>query len=129
MFIFNRRNFTAAFILLLIEIGIALFIRDKIIRPYIGDVLVVILIYYFTKSFLDAPIRKTALGVLLFAYLIETLQYFNIVKVLGLAEYKIANVVIGTHFSWVDMLAYTVGIIIVLLIETKPRTHYFTKLN
>ncbi|MCJ0743773.1 ribosomal maturation YjgA family protein [Pedobacter montanisoli] len=121
---FNRRNFAVAILLLLIEIGIALFIRDQIIRPYIGDVLVVILIYYFIKSFLDTPVRETAIGVLLFAYTIETLQYFNIVKVLGLSEFKILSVMIGNYFSWVDILSYTAGFVMVLFIEKTRKTRY-----
>ncbi|MFT5385169.1 MAG: hypothetical protein ACI81W_002574, partial [Saprospiraceae bacterium] len=36
--------------LFLIEVGIAVFIQDRIIRPYIGDLLVVILIYCFIRS-------------------------------------------------------------------------------
>ncbi|WP_410221125.1 DUF2809 domain-containing protein [Pedobacter sp.] len=124
MFTFNRKNFAAAIILLFIEIGIALFVRDTIIRPYAGDVLVVILIYYWIKSFLDIPVKETAIGVLLFAYSIEILQYFNIVKVLGLSEFKILRVMIGNYFSWIDMLSYTAGIITVLFIEKNRKISY-----
>jgi hypothetical protein len=50
---------------------------------------------------------------------IETLQYFHIVDVLGLQDSKIARIVIGTGFSWMDMLMYTAGILLVWLVETK----------
>src|SRR5690606_24752028 len=98
------------------------FYNDNIIRPYIGDVLVVILLYYLVKSFFDLAHVKTAIAVLLFAYCIETLQYFNIVGLLGLSHSKIANIIIGTHFSWIDILAYTLGIIIILVVENFKRT-------
>lgn len=117
MFKLNRTNLLITVLLFLVEVFIALFINDNIIRPYIGDVLVVILLYYLVKSFFYLPEVKTAIAVLLFAYSIETLQYFNIVRLLGLSHSKIANIIIGTHFSWIDIFAYTLGVIIVLAAE------------
>jgi hypothetical protein len=96
---------------------IAAFIHDKIVRPYIGDVLVVILIYCFIKSFLNLKVLTAAFLVLLFSFSIETLQYFNLVEKLGLEHNKIAKIVIGSSFEWVDFIAYTLGILIVLTVE------------
>ncbi len=117
MLTFNYRYFIWAVFLFLIEVGIALFFDDQIIRPYIGDVLVVILIYCFLKAFIINPVWTLAIITLLFAYFIELLQYFKIVKVLGLQKYTLARVVIGTSFSWIDMLCYTIGVAIVLVVE------------
>lgn len=100
-----------------IEILIAKFAHDQIIRPYIGDLLVVMLIYCFVKSFLNTAVLPAALSVLVFAYAIETLQYFNIVERLGLGNSKIARIVIGTSFEWIDLVAYTLGIGLVLFLE------------
>jgi hypothetical protein len=107
-----------ALLLFGIEVLIALYLRDRIIRPYIGDLLVVILIYCFVKALVNAPVFPTALGVLLFAYAVETLQYFHVVELLGLGHSKLARVIIGSSFEWMDMLAYTLGIGLVLSIET-----------
>lgn len=76
-----------------------------------------ILIYCFVKSFINTPVKATALAVLLFSYLIETLQYFHLVDLLGLEKSKTARIVIGTSFAWTDLLAYTLGILLVLIIE------------
>ncbi len=114
---FSRLYFFSAVILFGIEVLIALFVHDRIIRPYIGDLLVVVLIYCFIKSFLDIPVFKAALFVLLFSYVIEILQYFNLVEKLGLQHSKIASTVIGTSFAWLDLLAYTAGIALVVFIE------------
>jgi uncharacterized membrane protein YfcA len=57
---FNKTYFALAMLIFGIEILIAKFAHDQIIRPYIGDLLVVILIYCFVKSFLDTPVFKTA---------------------------------------------------------------------
>lgn len=99
------------------EVFIAVYIHDEIIRPFIGDLLVVILIYCSIKAFLNTKLYHTAIFVLLFSYGIETLQYFNIVKVIGLADSKLANIIIGNYFAWMDILMYTLGIMIVIVIE------------
>jgi len=114
---FKKNYFLLTILLFIIEVCIALFIHDQFIRPYFGDVLVVILIYCFVKSFFNISVTKTAIGVLLFAFLIETLQYFLIVEKLNLQDSKLARTVIGTSFAWEDILAYIAGIIIVIVIE------------
>lgn len=99
------------------EVCIALFVDDKIIRPYGGDFLVVIMIYYFLKSFVATKNIYLLSAVLLFAYAVEFAQLFNLVSVLGLADNRIASTVIGTSFSWGDLVAYTLGIGFCRLIE------------
>ena len=114
---FNKTYFRLASFIFTIEVLIALYVHDNIIRPYVGDVLVVILIYCFIKAFLDVKIISAAVFTLLFAFGVETLQYLNIVEKLKLQDSKIARTVIGTSFSWMDILTYIVGIAIVLIIE------------
>ena len=115
--IFNYRYCLFAVVLFVVEVLIALFVHDNFIRPYVGDYLVAILIYCAVRTFLKSPVLKIATGVLLFCYLIEVLQYFRIVDRLGLAGNIIAKTVIGYGFAWWDMLAYTLGIMTVLIIE------------
>ena len=114
---FRFRYFILAIIIFFTEVFIALFIHDGIIRPYIGDFLVVILIYCFIRSFFNFPVLSIAVFVLLFSYAVETLQYFNIIERLGPQNYKLARIIIGTSFAWADILAYTLGTGFVLLIE------------
>ena len=117
MLTFNKNYFVLTLLFFLIEVLIALYINDTFIRPYIGDVLVVILIYCFIKSFFKCSINAVALFVLIFSFTVEFLQYVNIVDKLGLGNYKVARIVIGTSFSWADLICYTVGIGIVILVE------------
>ncbi|MBE9598797.1 DUF2809 domain-containing protein [Pedobacter sp. MC2016-24] len=116
-FRFNLAHLIVAVLLFLVEVIIAVYVHDEFIRPYIGDVLVVILLYYLLTSFLHAPVFEMTVAVLLFSYLVETLQYFNFVGLIGLSDSRLANIVIGNSFAWGDILAYTVGIIIVLAVE------------
>jgi hypothetical protein len=114
---FNIHYFLLTVLLFITEVCIALFVRDNFIRPYLGDVLVVILIYSFVKSFWTISVIKAAMAVLLFAFGVETLQYFAIIEKLGLQNNSLARTVIGTSFAWEDILAYIVGIVIVIVGE------------
>ena len=119
MFKFQWKYFVPAILLFLTEVLIAYYMHDKIIRPYVGDLLVVILIYCFIKSFVNISVTKAAIFVLLFAYVIELLQYLNMIKFLGLQKSRMANIVLGNYFEWIDLVAYTAGIAIVILIEKR----------
>ncbi|MEP5761838.1 MAG: DUF2809 domain-containing protein [Litoreibacter sp.] len=103
--------------LFLIELTIALYFDDVFIRSYVGDMLVVILIYTFLRTFLRIPILPTAIGVLIFSFFVEILQYFQIVDVLGLQSVTFARVVIGTSFDYKDLVAYSCGFLLLLFWE------------
>lgn len=114
---FSPFYFVLALVLFVTEVAIALYIHDKLVRPYMGDVLVVLLIYCFVRSFFAFSVTTTVAAVLLFSFVIETLQYLNLVKVLGLENSRLATTVLGSSFSWEDLVAYTVGATIILLAE------------
>ncbi|MCU7371028.1 DUF2809 domain-containing protein [Paucibacter sp. O1-1] len=84
-------------------------------RPWGGDFLVVILLYCLLKGITNTSVLMQQRELFCFSYLVETLQFFQIVKILG--SNNVANVVLGTSFSWSDMVAYTLGIVFVLIIE------------
>ena len=117
MLAFNKSYFLAAVILFVVEVLIALYVHDQIVRPYIGDFLVVILLYCFVRAFINSDMIKVAVGVLIFAYLIEFLQYLDLIAFLGLQKSRLANVVLGNYFEWIDMVAYTFGIVSVIIFE------------
>lgn len=116
-FIFSLKYFLLTVFLFLVELVIALFVKDTVIRPFVGDVLVVVLIYCFLRIFLQVSYWKIALGVLLFACVIEILQYFDYVKVLGLEHNRILSVAMGRTFEWTDFLAYSTGFLLIILLE------------
>jgi hypothetical protein len=86
--------------------------------------MVVILIYLYLITFFKVSPVKLGIGVFLFACLIETLQYFNIVDRLGLTKNVIARTVIGYGFEWYDILAYFLGVITVLVFENQRLLRY-----
>ena len=61
-------------ILLVVEVLIALYVHDDFIRPYIGDVLVVIVIYTFIRVFIPDGFRILPICIFVFAIIVEVLQ-------------------------------------------------------
>lgn len=102
----------ATVLIFLIELLIALFVRDRFIRPYVGDMLVVVLIYTFLRILFPEKPRLLPLYVFLFAALIESLQAMNIVGVLGLQNNRFFSILIGTTFDWKDIVCYGVGCVL-----------------
>src|SRR5688572_29080729 len=117
MLTFNKNYFAFVILFFAIEVLIALFVNDNFVRPYLGDVLVVILIYCFIRSFIRLPVSTVATIVLVFSFSLEFLQYVHIVEKLGLEKSSIARTVMGTSFAWNDLLAYVVGVAIVMVVE------------
>jgi len=114
---FNRRYFVSAVVLFLVEVLIAVYMHDNIIRSYGGDVLVVILLYCVAKNCLKVSVWKAAISVLILSFVIEVSQYFHFVRLLGLQHSALANTVLGNYFHWIDLVSYTLGIAIVLWAE------------
>ena len=50
--------------------------------------------------------------VFLFATFVEIAQYFNVVKLLGLQNNAFISTIVGTTFSFVDLICYSVGCLI-----------------
>ncbi|NDW09966.1 DUF2809 domain-containing protein [Dysgonomonas sp. 520] len=116
---FDFKSFLIFLLIFVVEVLIALFVNDNFIRPYGGDILVVVLMYYFCKSFIQTKPLYLIVPLLLFAYSVEFGQYMNLVEVLGMQDNKVMRVVIGSSFSWYDIICYTIGAIICYVIDRK----------
>ena len=69
-----------------IEVFIALYVRDSFVRPYMGDALVVVLVYSFVRIFIPTGVPRLPFYVFLFACFVEVLQYFQLVETLGITN-------------------------------------------
>lgn len=106
----KRILFWIMFLLLVgVEVLIALFVHDKFVRPYIGDVIVVAVLYCFVRGFIPTGVKLLPLYLFMFSTAIEIAQYFNYVTLLGLNHSKFFRVLLGTSFSFTDILCYTAG--------------------
>ncbi len=108
-------------LIFLVEVLIATVLKNIFfIRAYLGDVIVVILLYTFVKSFFTVNDTKLILGIFAFSCVVEFAQYFNIAEKLGFQPGSLMYIVIGNSFSWVDIACYAVGcLLLYLLVKLK----------
>ena len=104
-------------ILLVVEVFIALFVHDSFIRPYVGDVLVVIVIYSFIRILIPQRCKLLPLWIFLFAAGWEVLQLFRIVELLGLGGNRFFRILIGSVFDRKDIVCYAVGCLLLAAYE------------
>jgi uncharacterized membrane protein len=102
----------ASLILLAVEILIGLYAHG-FIRNYVGDVLVVILLYTLFRTISpDRPKKWYVLPtcILVFAFIVEFLQLWGFCDRFGITN-RLLRIIIGTGFSVEDLISYAIGII------------------
>lgn len=103
-------------LLLLTETLIALFVNDNFVRPYLGDVLVTLLICSFLRVFCPKGIPALPVYVFLFAAAVEVGQYFDLVALLGIQS-RFLSVLLGRTFSVWDLLCYAIGCVLSFVLD------------
>ena len=115
-FKFNIKYFLATIFIFLVEVVIATVLNHQFfIRAYLGDVIVVMLLYTFAKSFFIIDNTKLILGIFAFSCLIEFAQFFNIAEKLGFKPGSLMYILIGNSFSWIDILCYGAGCLLLYI--------------
>lgn len=99
----------ATVVLIAIEVLIALFVHDKFVRPYLGDVLVVIVLYTFVRIFIPRKVFLLPLYIFIFSAVVEVLQLFHIVEILGVENNRFLRILIGSVFDLKDIICYLIG--------------------
>ncbi len=102
---------------------VKLFSDNQFIRGSLGDIVVILLIYFFIKIFKDLNALKLTVFTLAAAYIIEFLQYLKITSFIGLEHNTIVQLILGSVFDPKDLIAYTIGAILVYIIDTKLVRH------
>jgi hypothetical protein len=115
-FRFSKKYAVLSAGLFTVEVFIALFIHDRLVRPFVGDLLVVILIFTFCRTVIEIAYFRLALCVLIFSFAVEIGQYFNLVSLLGLQHCKLARIILGVTFDFHDLLAYSAGFLLICVI-------------
>jgi Protein of unknown function (DUF2809) len=113
---FHKKYAILSIALFVVEVFIALFIHDGLVRPFVGDMLVVILIFTICRCFINANYFWLALCVLIFSFAVEIGQYFDLISILGLQHCGVARTIIGTTFDYHDLLAYSAGVLLIFII-------------
>lgn len=119
----QRRNWYAilSILLLLTEVYIALYVRDTFVRPYLGDVLVVILIGCLVRIVFPNGVRLLPVYVFGFAAVVEGLQYIDIVRLLGWENNTFLSILIGRSFAVEDLVCYAAGCLVLFGVDVALR--------
>ena len=114
----NKRLFAlCGFVLLLVvEIIIGKYAHG-FIRAYIGDVLVIPLIYCFVRIFYVRPAVWLPAAVGGLGILAEMLQYFNLCGLLGIPKGSLLGILLGSSADFADILCYAVGVLLIYTAE------------
>lgn len=113
----KRILYLAAFLLMLAaETLIAVYVHDAFVRPYLGDVLAVMVIYCFVRIFVPEKVKLLPLYIFLLAAAVEFTQLFHLARLLGLKS-RIARIIIGSTFDITDILCYLAGCALLVVWE------------
>ena len=106
---------------------VKLFKNNPFIRGFIGDTIVILLLYFLIKIFHDFNALKLAIFTLFVAFATEFLQYLKLTTLLGLEHNKMTRLILGSVFDPYDLLAYSIGAILVYRIDTRLVREAFYK--
>jgi len=109
----------AAAFLFATEVVIAMFVRDRFVRPYLGDALAVALVYCAIRAVSNLhplTVAAVAFGV---AVVIELGQYIGVLRLAGLQDSTLARTVLGHGFDLRDFPAYAAGALAMLAIDRR----------
>jgi len=105
-------------VVFLIEVAIALFWRDGFVRPYLGDVLAVALVYLALRATTRLAPWGAAGVALAVAVAIELGQWVHVLDAVGLGANRLARVVLGGVFDPRDILCYLIGAVAALGLDS-----------
>ncbi|WP_260258355.1 DUF2809 domain-containing protein [Vibrio intestinalis] len=114
---FSMLHAVLSIALFAVLVFVAVWVEDSFIRPTLGDVLVVIWLYHVFATLLNVPARLLATVVVVIAYLVELAQLFNVVDLLGIPVSSPLRIIFGATFDWLDLVAYTVGGLLCVLLS------------
>ena len=103
-------------LLMVVEIIIGKYAHG-FIRAYIGDVLVIPLIYCFVRIFYVRPAVWLPAAVGGLGILAEMLQYFNLCGLLGIPKRSLLGILLGSSADLGDIVCYAVGVLLIYAVQ------------
>ncbi|AXO81430.1 DUF2809 domain-containing protein [Olleya aquimaris] len=114
---FNPIFFALTITLLVTEISIAYFLNSGFIRFTLGDFLASILVYCAIKTIFKTSTITVAIIALIISFSIEFAQLANLLDYLNLRHNTLTSIILGSHFSVQDLIAYALGIITIYFVD------------
>ncbi|MDG2530001.1 DUF2809 domain-containing protein [Caulobacter endophyticus] len=110
-----------AIALFVIEVVIALFVRDAFVRPYLGDVLATAMVYFAVRGLTSRGRGAAAAAAFGLGAAIEIGQALHVLDLVGLGGSRWARVVFGGVFDLKDLACYAAGVGLAVLLDRRRR--------
>lgn len=98
-----------------IEVLIAVFVHDKFVRPYLGDVLAVVFVYFGLRVLFPEKPQFVSLIAFGIAVAVELVQLTDLSELLG--KGSVFSVIVGGTFDFADILCYFCGGVVCFIID------------
>lgn len=82
---------------------------NQFIRGFLGDIIVISLIFFLIKILHDFNTLQLTIFTLVIAFITEFIQYLKLTTFLGLENNTLARLILGSVFDPYDLIAYTIG--------------------
>jgi len=121
----NRRIVYAVLAVIVFVVGVLsrmLESNSVLLNKYLGDALYAVIFYVCLACvFPTQPVFARAAFIAIFVITVECFQLTGIPLRLrkGNLIEKLLSIVLGTKFSWYDMLAYAVGIVSIVVVDVR----------
>ena len=117
----KRLPYIIAFtVLLAVECIIGAFVHDSFVRPYVGDMLVTVLLCALMRIFLPERPRLLPLWVFLFSAAVELSQLTGIASAIA-RDNEMLNIALGSVFDPADLICYAAGCLLFFAAEALGR--------
>ena len=107
---------TVFLLLFAVEIMIGMYVHDSFVRPYVGDMLVVILLWALVRIFIPYKAVWLSAAVCIFSVIVELTQLIPLVDLLGIKN-RLMRVLMGTSFAYGDLFAYAAGCAVTAVVD------------
>ncbi len=93
------------------EFIIGIYFHDDFVRPFLGDVIIAIVLYSFVRIFFPEKLYLLSVAVFVFAAAVEFSQMIPLCDLLGVKN-NFLRTIMGVSFAWQDIICYAVGCMI-----------------
>ena len=108
----KRLAFLLIFLLLVIsEFIIGIYFHDDFVRPFVGDVIIAVVLYTFVRIFFPEKLYWLSAAVFVFCAAVEFSQIIPLCDLIGVKN-NFLRILMGVSFAWEDIICYAVGCII-----------------
>lgn len=94
------------------------YLLPEAINNYLGDALWAVMIYLMMATIgKSRSVNRVALYSILFCYVIEVSQLYHAPWIDAIRNTRLGGLILGFGFLWSDIMAYTMGVSTMFLIE------------